>query len=545
MDKILATHSRKDLLEKAVLRIKRLEKELAELRQRETEYRQLVHAANDGIYLLYNRKFEIINKKFAEMFGVTLEYVNHPDFDFIELVAPKSRPLIEERQRKIEGGEKVDSKYEFTALSRDGRELEVEVSVSSVKYKDGMAVQGVVRDISERKYLERQIRHSQKIEAISRLAGGIAHDFNNILAIIRGYTELSLDDVPGGSILSRNLHHVLAASDRARDLVNQILAFSRQSDEEHQPVRLSRIIEESLRILRPSLPSAIKIHHHIDNRDGIVIVEPTRIRQVMINLYANSIHAMRETGGVLEVRLEKVKLGTGDINGLKDLAAGFYLKLSVKDTGHGMSPDVLERIFDPYFTTKCAGEGSGMGLSVIHGIVKKHGGEIVVESERGKGTAFYLYFPLVEGAPEEESAGAEPIPGVKERILLVDDEQVLVYMEQEVLERLGYDVVAISNSIEALEIFKSDPELFDLVIADQGMHGMTGIRLSVELLKIRPGIPIILCTDFNDSLTRQQALKTGVKEFLMKPIIKREIAAVIRKLLNHERTTVNKYEKEE
>jgi signal transduction histidine kinase/ActR/RegA family two-component response regulator len=394
------------------------------------------------------------------------------------------------------------------------------------------------------KETEDKLRHSQKVEAISRLAGGIAHDFNNTLAIIRGYTELSLDEVREGSTLSHNLRHVLDASDRAKDLVNQILAFSLQSEDERQAIQLSQIVEESLRVIKSSLPGSIQIHMQIDDEAGMVMADPTRIRQVMMNLYANAAYAMQETGGVLDVRLEKVVLGAKNMNGFKDIAPGSYLKLTVKDTGRGMSQDAAGRIFDPYFTTKAAGEGTGIGISVIPEIVKKHGGDIQVESEPGKGTAFHLYLPCAEQEPEEDAVPAQPIPGGKERILFVDDEQVLVYMQQEVLERLGYDVVAVSNSSEALEIFNDDPEIFDLVITDQSMPGLTGIRLSTELLRIRPDIPIILCTGFSETITREIALKAGVKEFIMKPLIKREIAAVIRHVLENQIKKNNSEEEE-
>lgn len=515
-------------------RTEQLERELAELRRSEAKYRQLVHVSNDAIYLRYNRKFEIINKKFGEMFGVTLDDVNHPDFDFIELVAPESRSLIEERERKRAQGEPVPPRYEFVALSRDGRELEVETSISEVEYMGGIAIQGVVRDVTERRSLERQLRQAQKIEAISRLAGGIAHDFNNILAIIRGYSELSLDDLEEGSTLHRNLHHILDASDRAKELVNQILTFSRQREEDRQAVNVPGIIREVLNILRPSIPGNIEVRENIDEEKGMIMADPTQIRRVMTNLCANASQAMQENGGVLDISLKRVELpiGGGAVSKeLKDLPPGSYLRLSVTDTGPGIAEDIADRIFDPYFTTRITGDGSGMGLAVILGIIKNYGGDIEVKSESGKGASFHLYLPLVTETAVA-GKGVEQVQKGKERILFVDDEEMLVYMQQEILERLGYDVVAVSNSSEALDIFKEDPEIFDLVITDQSMPGMTGIRLAKELMKIKPEIPIILCTGFSESVTRQDALASGIKEFIMKPVIKREIAGVIRKVLN-------------
>lgn len=504
-----------------------------QLRQSEEKFRQLIHASNDGIFLLYQRKFELINKKFQVMFGVTIEDVNHPGFDFSHLVATRSKAVIESIQGRIENGEKLESKYEFSGIARDGKELEVEASVSTIEYKNSVALLGVVRDITHRKQLEIQERRSQKIEAISTLAGGIAHDFNNILSIIRGYTELSLEDIPHDSVLRRNLNHILTASDRAKDLVNQVLTFSRQNEDMQEPVEIAPIVQEALRILCPTLPSHIQLREDIRDDAGFLQADPTQIRQVMMHLCANASHAMRFKGGIIDVSLKAVELGRSDLGILKGLEPGPYIKLSVSDTGHGMEPGVVERIFDPYFTTKATGEGSGMGLAVIHGIVKNHGGDIMVETQPGKGTTFVLYFPRLNVSPQPERKPLLKLPGGKEWILFVDDERMLVYMQQEILERLGYHVVAVSNVFEALDIFSSDPEIFDLVITDQMMPGLTGIQLAQEFLRIRPDIPIILCTGFSESVTRQDALKIGIKEFIMKPVITREIAGIIRNVLDN------------
>lgn len=528
-----------NILEEAILkRTETLQRELVECKRKieeisrsEAEYRQMVQTSNDALFLIYNKKFEIINKKFQEMFRVTPQQVCRQDFDFKELVVPANRCIFSQRLLKLESGEKQALKFEYTALSSDGTEIDVEASVCTIKYKDGMAIQGVIRDITERKNLERQLRHSQKIEAISRLAGGIAHDFNNILAIIQGYTELSMDEFETGSTMHRNLTHILSASDRAKDLVNQILTFSRQHEEERQEIQLSRIIDETLRILQPMIPSTIEIRQHIDMDDGIVLANPTQIRQVLMNLCSNAAHAMRDSGGLLEVSLSRTDYESEKILGNLEVCPGSFTKLTVRDTGHGMTPDIVERIFDPYFTTKAAGEGSGMGLAVIHGIIKNHGGEITVYSELGKGTIFTLYLPEIAENPRSFNSSAT-ITGGNERILFIDDERMITYMHREVLERLGYQVVSISNSIEALDLFRNDPEIFDLIITDQGMPGLTGIELAKQILKIRPDIPVILCTGYSETVTRQDALKIGIKEFIIKPIIKREIAGVIRKVLD-------------
>jgi signal transduction histidine kinase/ActR/RegA family two-component response regulator len=520
MQKILAIHHQEDQLASLVKTLTDLFPESTSLTARtDRESIEVASSEQPDVIVLYNGLPEIDGKAVCKKLKSS-ELTKH--IPIIMLPASDATGTSGDSSNE-------DAVYADIILSRPANHREF---------------QSYINTLLRLKETEDKLRHSQKIEAISRLAGGIAHDFNNILAIIRGYTELSLDEVREGSTLCRNMQHVLEASDRAKDLVNQILTFSRQNEDERQAIQLSQIVEESLRIIKTSIPTSIQIRQHIDDEAGMVMADPTRIRQVIMNLYANATYAMQETGGVLDVRLEKVVLGAKDMNGFKDIAPGTYLKLTIKDSGCGMSQDVVERIFDPYFTAKAAGESTGMGLSAIHEIVKKHGGDILVESEPGKGTAFYLYLPRTEQEPEEDAVPLQPIPGGKERILFVDDEQVLVYMQQEVLERLGYDVVAVSNSSEALEIFNNDPEIFDLVITDQSMPGLTGIQLSTELLKIRPDIPIILCTGFSETVTREIALKAGVKEFIMKPLIKREIAAVIRHVLEKQRKR-NYSEKEE
>lgn len=521
------------VLQKVVEERARIEQEL---RQSQEKYQQLIDNSNDAIYLLYNRKFEFINKKFQEMFKVTREEVNHPDFDFLELVAPRSRPLIEERRRMVELGKEAEPKYEFTALSRDGQEIEVEASVSRTKYKDGTAVLGVVRDISHRKQLEQQVRQAQKIEAIGTLAGGIAHQFNNILAIIRGYTELSHESLSENSVLKRNLQHVLTASDRARELVNQILIFSQQAKEGQKPLDLNAIINDSLRLLQSSMPTNIELRQDIESNVGFILAEPNQIRQLIVNLCNNAAQAIGKQNGVVEVILKKVVLGPASMTGSKNLEPGVYMKLTVSDTGHGMEQKVKERIFDPFFTTKATGEGMGMGLAVIHGIVKTCGGDIQVESKPGRGTAFHLFFPCIDFEKKEpqkrkEITIKEPIPGGNERLLFVDDEQMLVEVHQEILELLGYNVMAVRSGFEALELFNDDPEIFDLVITDHAMPGMTGIELSRKLLKIRADIPIILCTGLTKTTISQEAKDAGISEFVMKPIIMKDLAVLIRDVL--------------
>jgi PAS domain S-box-containing protein len=417
---------------------------------------------------------------------------------------------------------------------KDGTTYKVEVSVSPIRDKTGaiMHYVAIERDVTHEAELETQLCQAQKMEAIGTLAGGIAHDFNNILAAIMGYAEMALYDVPEETQGRRNLEQVLKAGYRGKDLVKQIITFSRRSDQERRPMRVSPIVKEALKLLRASLPTTIEIRQNIEAQSGMVLAEPTQIHQVLMNLCSNAAYAMREKGGVLEIRLVEVDICSDDAAPHLGLDSGPYLKLTVSDTGHGIDRAIMERIFDPFFTTKRPGEGTGMGLAVVHGIVKSCGGAIVVDSEPGKGSTFDLFFPRMEGDSLPETDSVVSMATGNERILFVDDEEDLVDMVQQMLKRLGYSVVAKTSSIEALEIFQAQPDQFDLVITDQTMPHMTGADLAKELMCIRPDIPIILCTGFSEVISAEEAKTLGIREFVMKPFATREIAEITRHVLD-------------
>ena len=379
---------------------------------------------------------------------------------------------------------------------------------------------------------ERQLRQIDKIQAIGTLAGGIAHDFNNILFPIIGYTEMTLMDAPENSPIRSNLQEVLNATNRARDLVKQILAFSRQSIQKFKTLRLQPLIRESMSLIRATIPSNIKIIEDIEENCGPTMGDPTQIHQVIMNLCTNAFHAMQDTGGRLEIRLKEIDVMPDDILKKMGIVAGKYLQLEVKDTGKGMPPSVLARIFEPYFTTKEQSKGTGLGLSVAHGIVKSHGGDIKVFSEPGKGATFQVYLPLMEDREFEEvteNIDAE-IQG-EGHILLVDDEQSIVKVEKLMLERLGYQITALTSSADALAAFSSQPDQFDLIITDMTMPIMTGMELARKLIDIRPNIPIILCSGFNELASEEKAQAVGIKAYVQKPVEWKDLGATIRDVL--------------
>lgn len=388
----------------------------------------------------------------------------------------------------------------------------------------------------ENRELTRQLNQAQKMEAVGTLAAGIAHDFNNILSAVVGYTEISLLKTDQNELKSY-LDRILGACDRAKNLVGQILTFSRATDLEKRPVDVGAVAKEAVKLVRASIPSMIEIRHEIASSPLTVLADPTQIHQVLINLCTNAAHAMNQKGGVIEVRLQNVEVTPPMAHFKLDLKPGLYVKLTVRDTGEGIAPEVMHRIFEPFFTTKAKGESTGLGLSVVYGIAKGSGGTVTVESEVGKGSVFSVYLQAVtQTVPAEPSAGSE-LPEGSERVLFVDDEEIIVEICTEMLESLGYTVTPAKGGRDALEIFRRSSDQFDLVITDMTMPGITGAQLSEEILKIKPGVPIILCTGFTELITEEKAKAMGIREFAMKPLSRRALAELVRKALEQERFT--------
>ena len=374
----------------------------------------------------------------------------------------------------------------------------------------------------ERETLEKQLRKAQKMESIGTLAGGIAHDFNNILGIILGYAELALLEAPNNDTLNKNVEQLIQAVDRAKKLVKQILTFSREGDETPKPLVVNPIVKEVLEMLRSTLPTTINIQHYIQKEALTLLGNPTEVHQILMNLCTNAAQAMQGKAGILRVELKEIESPSG-------LS---YLRLTVSDTGDGIPPDILERIFDPYFTTKKPGEGTGLGLSVVHGIVKRYGGGIKIDTKPGKGTTVTVKIPLIDVELKPKEVILHDIPTGDETILLVDDEEALLGTFKKILEQMNYTVITVDNSPEALEIFRKTPSRFHLVICDMTMPQMTGIQLAGELLSLRPDLPIILCTGFSEFVDAKKAKAVGIKEFLMKPFSKRALATTIRRVLD-------------
>jgi len=406
----------------------------------------------------------------------------------------------------------------------------------AVEWVDGRLVHmQVATDITDMKKMEAQLIQAQKMESIGTLAGGIAHDFNNILFPLIGHAEMLLEDIPEDGSIRDSLNQIYSSSLRARDLVQQILAFARQEKGEVKLMKIQPIVKEAIKLIRSTIPTSISIRQDLQSYCRPVSADPTQIHQIVINLATNAYHAMEENGGELKVNLKEIELGENDLFN-PDMSPGLYACLSIADTGMGMNKDVMNRIFDPFFTTKEKGKGTGMGLSVVHGIVKHMNGGIRVYSEPRKGTEFQVYLPIVENASEKQGSKAyESIQGGCERVLVVDDEQVIITMERLALERLGYQVTSRTSSIGALEAFKADPDKFDLVITDMSMPKMPGDKLVAELIKIRPDIPILLCTGFSETMTDEKIKSLGLRGILMKPMMMKDLARKIREILDHGR----------
>ncbi|MGD0231260.1 MAG: ATP-binding protein [Syntrophorhabdales bacterium] len=541
------------------------------LKVSETRYRRLFETAQDGILILDadTGRISDVNPFLIEMLGYSYkEFVGKRLWQIGAVKnAEASKAAFKELQRK------GYIRYEDLPLrTKSGREIDVEFVSNVYQVNHSSVIQCNVRDTTARKQMEdalreardeleqrvpertaelreayqtlqaeteqrrcveRQLLQAQKIEAIGTLAGGIAHDFNNILAAIIGFSEMAMERAPKGERVRRDFERILSAGIRGRELVKQILTFSRQSQQEKKPMHLGVLLQETMKLLRASLPSTIEMRLNFAKRTGFILADPSQMQQVIMNLCTNAAHAMREKGGTIDVDLRDATFPSTSEVPHSSMSPGSYVRLAVTDTGEGVPGEIVAKIFEPFFTTKGAGEGTGLGLSVVLGIVESHGGAITVESVPERGATFAVYLPRLEEEhplSEDEDGGA--LPRGHERILFIDDEELLAEMGEELLTGLGYQVVSRTGGREALAMFRLNPLAFDLVITDQTMPYISGLTLSGEMLSLRPDLPIILCTGFSHSVDAKSATSAGIKALLMKPVTKKEMAHLVRRVLD-------------
>ena len=507
------------------------------LRNSESKFRELVELSPIGLALCkMDGQLVSVNPAYAKIVGHSID-------DALKLsywdVTPES--YAEDEKCQMDKITKTGryGPYEKEYIHKDGHLVPVRLNGMLVNRDGEKFIWSSVEDITTLKEAEEdnyklseQLRQSHKMEAIGTLAGGIAHDFNNLLGIILGYAELIRDNSPDNSSDKNNIEQVLIAGDRAKDLVSHILSFSRKENKKSSPVSIHLLVKESINLIRSTIPTTIEIKQNIDPQCGNILANSTQIQQVLMNLCTNAAQSMEENGGILQVELIPTKLTADDLGTEPDLKPGSYVRLSVKDNGIGIEQKDIDKIFDPYFTTKEIGKGSGMGLAVVIGIVKSYGGMITVDSKPGKGTIFYVYFPVIDKKVVTEMEKNEDLPMGIEKVLVVDDEESIADMTMRRLENLGYQVTSKTNSKEALELFRSQSDSFDIVISDQTMPELTGEELAKKLLEIRPNIPIIICTGYSSKMDEEKAKSIGISAFIMKPVDKGELAKTIRQVLD-------------
>ena len=479
-----------------------------------------------------------INKTGEELLGYTTEdLVGKNDYDFF----PKEEAdFFTRKDRKVLNSKTLLDIQEETVRTRDKgtRILHTKKIPILNEHGEPEFLLGISEDITEqqqaeeeKKVLAAKLRQAQKMESIGTLAGGIAHDFNNILTAIYGYAELAGMERSDAGKVKKYIDEILHGAGRAKELVNQILTFSRKGEQTLKPLHVQTIVKEAFKLLRSTLPTTIELKQDINPDCEPVLADPTEIHQVIMNLCTNAYHAMRRSGGILSVSVQPIQLN-GNIGPAIHLQPGSYLKIEIRDTGEGMAEDTISRIFEPYYTTKEQGEGTGLGLAVAHGIITGLNGEITVSSTLGKGTTFTLYLPTIAASMKKTAdSPSEPLPSGSERILIVDDDEAIVRLEQQMLESLGYIVTAYTNSVECLQAFQAQPQAFDAIITDMTMPNMAGDEFAEEVLKIRVDMPIILCTGFSDRIDEKKAKAIGINEYVMKPILMKDLAGAVHRVL--------------
>ncbi len=495
------------------------------LQKSEKDFRTLFEKSNDAIFIVGRQTGQYLdaNRAGLELTGRSLEELKKLT---TKDVAPDG---ADKRLSEAQACDEAIDMGEVTFIQPDNTRRVVNLHVVPISES---ALIGIAKDITRDLEVEKQLRQAQKMESIGTLAGGIAHDFNNILFPIIGHTEMLLSDLPGDSTIKSSLDKIYAGAIRARDLVKQILAFAHQENQVFIQMKIQPIIKEALKLSRSSIPATITIEQDIDKACQMIKADPTQIHQIIMNLTTNAYHAMDTAGGTLTVRLKQVRLENSALIGVLAVPQD-YACLTIADTGTGIDTHMMDKIFDPFFTTKEKGRGTGMGLSVVHGIVKSIGGTVKVDSMPGKGSEFHVFLPIYKSRTKAKTSPApEFIQTGNESLLLVDDDESILTMETRMLERLGYKITSTTDSREALDLFRASPEKFDMIITDMTMPGMAGDRLSAELIKINPHIPILMCTGFSERISEEKATAIGIKGLLMKPVVMKDFAEKIREVLD-------------
>ena len=511
--------------------LKRAEKELKESEQRHKTLFQVTPAAtaiieNDMTISMVNDQFERLSRYSREEIEGKKKWT--------EFVAPNDLEKMRRYHEQRRGGsDSAPGEYEFRFIDRNKDVKNIALNVAVIP-ETGKSIAALV-DITGMKQAEKRLQQTQKRESIGTLAGGIAHDFNNILAGMLGYTQLAMLTLPKGSQLYNNLENIIRAGRRGRDLIKQILSFSRNQTTRTEPILVRPVIKEIVKLLQATLPATIEIRQNLKSDQEYVMADATKIHQVLINLCTNAGYAMQENGGILELQTDLLEIESRAAGFDFNIAPGKYLKITVSDTGCGIDPEILDKVFEPYFTTKPHGQGSGLGLAVARGIVTGYKGSITVYSEKGKGSTFNVCLPVVEKG-KTRIERSESVAGQGHgRILFVDDEVTLVDTGRQILEHFGYDVTGLTSSIKALDLFRKQPDAFDLVIADMTMPGMTGSNLAREIMRIRPGFPVVICSGFSEQLMSQSLKDIGVRAIMMKPLLDNELVSVIESILSNKK----------
>ncbi len=510
------------------------------LRQSEADYRTIFDSSHEAIFVhdVETSRIVDVNRRTLEMYGYEKEELLRLDLKGISSGLEGFSPADSDRRLK-EAAQKGELAFDWRSRRKDGRLFWTSVHLRKVTISGRECILAFVTDVSERKaaeeekaQLENRLRHAQKMEAIGTLAGGIAHDFNNVLFAIMGYAELAERKLKEESLLANYLLQIKKASERARELVQQILTFSRQTEHRNQPLKINAVIKEAAKLIRSTIPTTIEMKLQLDDSDPAVYSDPTSLHQIVMNLCSNAAQAMGNQGGLLTLELKAVDLDGRTAGGLPDLPPGPYVQLKVADNGPGIPTKVRERIFDPFFTTKERGEGTGLGLAVVHGIAEENRGAVTVESEPGRGAVFTVFLPRYGGPVGTGKAVVDTIPRGSGSILLVDDEPAVADSGQGMLEALGYQVTAVLESQRALEIFTAEPDRFDLVLTDMSMPRMTGLELAARIKAVRPDIPVMLWTGFNDKDTNSKFREAGIAAVVMKPPLLKDLALAVKNVLD-------------